>query len=59
MRERKEKSRERNFSLISSEIELWVFVKERGKVGPGNEGYAWVPKFSGFVKLQEVENFPT
>ena len=41
------------------EIGSWVFVKVRGKVGPRNEGYAWVPKYKGFVKLQEVENFLT
>ena len=60
MRERrKEKSREKNLSLKSMEIGPWVFVGVRGKVGPRNEGYAWVPKSKGFVKLQEVENFPT
>ena len=26
----------------------------RVKVDPCNEGYAWVPKFGSFVKLQEV-----
>ena len=31
----------------------------RVKVDPRNEGYAWVPKFGSFVKLQEVGNFPT
>ena len=31
----------------------------RIKVGPRNEGYAWVPKLESFVKLQEVRNFPT
>ena len=30
----------------------------RVKVGPHNEGYAWVPKSGSFVKLQEVGNFP-
>ena len=52
---------ERNstFSLRSTEIEPWVFVGARGKVSPSNKGYAWVPKSRGFVKLQEVENFPT
>ena len=58
-RERKEKSRERNFSLRSTEIRSWVFVGARGKVGPRNEGYAWVPKSWSFVKLHEVGNFPT
>ena len=58
-RERKVKSRERNFSLRSTKIGPWVFVGERGKVGPRNEGYTWVPKSRGFIKLQEVGNFPT
>ena len=31
----------------------------RVKVDQHNEGYAWVPKSGSFVKLQEVENFPT
>ena len=57
--ERNEKSRERNFSLRSMEIGSWVFVRARGKVSPRNEGYAWVPKSWSFVKLHEVENFPT
>ena len=56
---RKEKSRERNFSLRSTEIGPWVFVGARDKVGPRNEGYAWVPKSRGFIKLQEVGSFPT
>ena len=58
-KEREEKSTERNFSLKSTEIGPWVFVGGRGKVSPRNEGYAWVPKSRGFVKLQEVWNFPT
>ena len=31
----------------------------RVKVGPRNKRYVWVPKSVSFVKLQEVENFPT
>ena len=31
----------------------------RVKVDPRNEGYAWVPKYGSFFKLQEVGNFPT
>ena len=31
----------------------------RVKVDPRNEGYAWVQKSWSFVKLYEVENFPT
>ena len=56
---REEKSRERNFSLRSTEIKPWVSVGARGKVCPCNEGYAWVPKSWSFVKLHEVGNFPT
>ena len=46
-RERKEI----NFSIRYTEIGPWVFVGARGKVSPRNEGYAWVPKSRGFVKL--------
>ena len=49
-REKKKKKAFR-FSLRSTKIGLWVFVRARGKVGPRNEGYAWVPKSKGFVKL--------
>ena len=31
----------------------------RVKVNLCNEGYTWVPKSGGFVKLQEIGNFPT
>ena len=58
-RERKKTKRGFCFSLRSTEIGPCVFVEARGKVGPRNEGYAWVPKSRGFVKLQEVDNFPT
>ena len=64
-RERAEKERERKgkrgfrFSLRYTKIGLSVFIRARGKIGPRNEGYAWVPKFWSFVKPQEVENFPT
>ena len=57
-RERKKKKVFR-FSLRSTKIGLWVFVEEKGKVSPHNEGYVWVPKSWGFVKIQEVGNFPT
>ena len=29
------------------------------KINPRNVSYTWVPKSRRFVKLQEVENFPT
>ena len=43
--ERKEKSRERNFSLRSMEIGPWVFVEVKGKVDPRIASYVWVPKY--------------
>ena len=46
-----------HFFLRSKEIRPPVFVRERGKVGPRNKGYAWVPKSRSFVKIQEVGNF--
>ena len=60
-REREERGRERNssFSLRSTEIGPSVFVRARGKVYPRIASYAWVPKSWSFVKLHEVENFPT
>ena len=56
--ERKEKG-VFHFSLRSTEIGPSVFVGTRGKAGLHNEGYARVPKFESFVKLQDVGNFPT
>ena len=53
------RERSSTFSLRSMEIESWVFVGTRGKVGPCIESYAWVPKSWSFVKLHEVGNFPT
>ena len=47
---KEEKGRER-FSQRSDGLRI--------KVCPRNESYAWVPKYGSFVKLQEVENFPT
>ena len=57
-RERKTK-RGFYFSPRSTKIGPLVFIGARGKVGPRNEGYAWVPKSGSLVKLQEVGNFPT
>ena len=64
--ERRERERERErgkgvfrFSLRSTEIELSVFIGARRKVDPCIASYAWVPKSGSFVKLHEVENFPT
>ena len=51
---RKEKMRERNLSLRSMKIGPSVFIRARDKVGPRNEGYAWVPKSWSFFKLHEV-----
>ena len=36
-----------------------VFVGTEGKVDLRDESYAWTPKSWSFVKLHEVENFPT
>ena len=47
------------FSLRSTEIGSQVFVEAKGKVSPYIESYAWVSKSWSFVKLHEVENFPT
>ena len=55
----KKKNKKRVFCLPlrSTEIGLSVFVGVRGKVGPRNEGYAWVQKSGSFIKLQEVGIF--
>ena len=50
IREREKGKRGFRFSLRSTEIGLSVFVRARGKVGPRNKGYAWVPKSRSFVK---------
>ena len=47
------------FSLRFMEIGLYVFIGAKGKVGPRIESYTWIPKSWNFVKLHEVENFPT
>ena len=40
-------------------IGLQVFVGTVGKVDLRYKSYAWTPKSWSFVKLHEVENFPT
>ena len=57
----KRKKKKRGFPLLSKIYKNWAvdFHRRRGKVGPHNEGYAWVPKFGSFVKPQVVGNFPT
>ena len=62
--EERERERERGkkvfrLSLRSTEIELSVFVVARRKVDPRIANYTLVPKSWSFVKLHEVENFPT
>ena len=57
--EKKRKKKKRgvrnsNFSLDFTVIGLRVLIRVRGKVGPRNESYAWVPKSVGFAKLREV-----
>ena len=46
-----------NFSLEFPAIGPSILVGARGKVGPRNEGYAWVPKSVGLTKLREVGDF--
>ena len=58
-KERKRKQKIFRFSLRSTEIGLWVLVGAKGKAGPRNESYAWVPKSWSFIKLHEGGNFPT
>ena len=41
------------------EIGSQVFIEVEGKVDLRDESYAWTPKSWSFVKLHEVENFPT
>ena len=47
------------FFLRSTKIGPQVFVGTEGKVDLRDESYAWTPKSWSFVKLYEVENFPT
>ena len=47
------------FFLRSMKIEPQVLVGTEGKVDLHDESYAWTPKSWSFVKLHEVENFPT
>ena len=56
-KEKKRGVRSSNFSLEFMVIGPSVLIGARGKVGPLNESYAWVPKSVGFVKLQEVRVF--
>ena len=49
--------RSSNLSLEFAVIGPSVLVGARGKVGPCNESYGWVPKSVGFVKLREVGFF--
>ena len=42
-----------------TEIGPYVFVGARVKVNQRNKGYELVPKSWSFVKLYEIENFPT
>ena len=65
MRERsKQRERERHGREKQKREIFPVFRRSeldgpRRKVDPRIAGYAWVPKSRGFVKLQEIENFPT
>ena len=53
-KEKKRGVRSSNFSLDFTVIGLLVLVGARGKVGPRNESYVWVPKSVGFPKLRVV-----
>ena len=60
--ERRERERGKKvfrFSLRFTEIEQSVFIGVRRKVDQRIVSYAWVSKSWSFVKLHEVENFPT
>ena len=60
-RERERENQKKGFPLLSkiNKNRAVIFVGARGKVGPRNMGYAWIPKSWSFVKLHKVENFPT
>ena len=45
--------------LKSMKIGPQVFIGTEGKVVLHDESYTWTPKSRSFVKLHEVENFPT
>ena len=47
------------FFLRSTKIRPQVFVGTVGKVDLRDESYAWTLKSWSFVKLHEVDNFPT
>ena len=47
------------FFLRFIEIGLSVFIGARSKFYLRDESFMWVPNSWSFVKLQEVENFPT
>ena len=54
MRERESEKRKKFPIFRLSKVD-----SPRIKDGSRNKSFAWVPKFGSFVKLQEVENFPT
>ena len=47
------------FFFRSMKIGSQVFIGTEDKVDLRNESYVWTPKSWSFVKLNEVENFPT
>ena len=57
--ESERKKRGENKRGIFSVFRLSKLDGSRIKVRPCNKSYAWVPKSGSFVKLQEVEIFPT
>ena len=47
------------FFFRSMKIRSQVFIGIEGKIYLRDKSYAWIPKSWSFVKLNEVENFPT
>ena len=53
-----------NFFLFSFIFQIYeigqqIFVGTEGRVDLRDESYAWTPKSWSFVKLHEVEKFPS
>ena len=47
------------FLFRFAKIRPYIFVGAEGKVDLRDKSYAWASKSWSFVKLHEVENFPT
>ena len=56
--EEKDKEKKGRYFPSRSPANRWSkLVKARGKVGLRDKGYAWVPKFDFFVKVQKGRGF--